>query len=370
MTRFRPILTFIFMLTLLASCSSFERHDDAVRIQKDASEKYDFYFVIDGGDTVNIIPRNSYTLRGTVINMVRIISPENCDDNSNLDSSYYLTFLSEAARDESGIEMIPLSDVELIGPALDLELNEYGNINYFENFNDPLEPRTAREVPVEEYYLDTCGKQCNCHPLVGPHIQLELKCPDCDYKHYFVELRGAYAAYNDFKLQNGVSLSTESWFAEIAAGYRTEKWGIGLAYASGVPIYNSYTSTRIWRPSLMLHGRYHFDPFSCMVPFLYGQFGMAIDKFSLDLGKVSFCDDCETQIDIKPPDADISIPLSYGIGAGIDIPITGCLFDLSFDLGYRSLAIGENFRTLQFTNVPTKRRIHMFVFRMGITLGY
>lgn len=370
------LLLIIILSALLSSCSAPEAifKDDALRIRHDRHETYEFLAITDGTDTLDMIPRNGYTLRGTVIKIQKITYPVNCENPDSVETRYYVQFRDSNAKEEDYFELIPLEDVRLIGPDLEIEKNDYGNINYFESFNNPLDPLSVREVPVDSTHIDTCSVSCNCRPLSGPplpHISINLRCPDCDYKNYFVELRASYMAYNDFQNKNGLKLTQEAWSGEIAAGYRfNSNWGLGLAYNSGVPVYNTFTETSFNRPSLMLHGRYSFNKWNCMLPFLYGQFGMAIDDFSLDLGRVSWCDDCNDDIEIEPPGTDISIPLSYGIGAGLDIPLPYCFFDLSFDIGYRSLAIGENVSTFQFLNVPSKRRIHMLVFRMGVTLGY
>lgn len=370
----KKILIFLALAAFAASCSSFQRQDDAVRIKPDKAEKYDILF---DTDSSVIGTRNGNTLRGTVIGILKKTYANDCpaDEFTKYTTRDYVLFLDSLSEDVENIEQIPLEDVELIGTKLpDLPENDYGNINWFENFNNPLDPRNIREVRVDSVYIDTCSVDyCDCAPLSVnvryPELNLRLECPDCDYSWYFLELRGGYAVYDDVN-PDKLTIGRDGYLGEAAFGARFGRYGLGLAVSSGVPIYNSLTEGDIYRPVTMLHGRYHFDKIACMIPFAYGQFGMSIDEFSLDLFKVSVCDGCKSNIEVEPPNADISIPVSWGFGIGLDIPNYTCLFDLSFDLGFRSLAVGQPMVFGGFANLPTKRRINMLVLRMGITFGY
>jgi hypothetical protein len=372
-TQLARMFIFIF-LTLIVSCSSFKRSDEAIRIKSSANHKYHELF---DRDSNFVAIRNSNTLRGTVLKIVEVTKPVDCTpENKLFETQKYVVFLDSLQPDKKSLEMIPIEDIDLVGPKLhDLPPNEHGNINWFENFNNPLDPSTIREVPVEKINIpckDTNTKFCDCSPLILPTLQ----CPDCDYKSYFVELRGGIAAYRDRKLTDidmiqQVYEGRSAYFGDIAAGYRAENWGLGVVFSSGVPIYNSFVGDDFYRPFALLHGRWHFAEFFCMRPFLFGEFGLAVDDITLDLFRVAICEDCNDKIRIEDKSKfDVSIPISWGLGAGLDIPLPYCWFDLSFDIGYRSLAIGEYVETSGFSNVPSKRRVNMFFFRLGITLGY
>ena len=364
------IVILILLLMVLASCSSIDRKDDAVRIKKESENRYSQR----KAQNDRIVQRDGTTLRGTVLKIIQETTPNSCPvmDTTTFSSRYYVLFLDANAGEMSEAERIPIENVELIGqkPELREKLkNRHNNINWFENFNDPLDPRSVREVPVDSFFINNCPDvfDCNCNPL---SIALELNCPDCTYKNYFTEIRGSYAVYNDLNA-NGFPEGREAYYAEFVQGYRFGKWGIGIMTSTGIPVYNSKVEGQdINRPLIMLHGRRQFDKFLCMFPFVYGQLGFAYDRHTVQLFNASFCDDC------AEGDADcfslpsVSIPWSYGFGVGVDIPLPFCFFDVSFDLGYKSIAIGEAYNSMLFNNVNDSRRINMLVFRLGITLGY
>lgn len=64
-------------------------------------------------------------------------------------------------------------------------------------------------------------------------------------------------------------------------------------------------------------------------------------------------------------DLDWSLPLSYGMGIGLDIPILPFI-DIELDLGYRSIAVGDSFSLLGFADIPGTRRIGTFQLRLGV----
>lgn len=362
--RLMPYIVFIILLLMvLSSCASIDRKDDAIRIKKNKEQDYSKRIDKDG----NSIKRDGNTLRGTVYKIIKVTSPNSCpvSDTTTYSSSYSVLFLDSKAGKESEIERIPLDDIDLVGQKENFKSkvqNEYDNINWFENFNDPLDPRTIREVPVDSFFVSNCPEteDCNCNPL---SIALELNCPNCDYKNYFVELRGGYAVYDDIN-SSGIPIGRDSYMGEVAFGYRTGNTGIGISISSGVPIYNSQTGEDIWRPTLMLHTKQQFDKVLCMIPFVYGQIGIAADAQSLNIFNFNSCDDLEICL------PKLNFPISYGMGIGLDIPLPFCLFDLSFDFGYKSLAIGETYNTMFYEGATGSRRVDMFLFRLGVTLGY
>lgn len=356
-----PYIVILFLLLMvLASCSSIDRKDDAIRIKKNK----ELYYSQRKDNSKNVFKRDGTTLRGTVLKVIQETKPNSCplEDTTTFANNYFVLFLDAQAGSLDEIERIPIEHIELIGQKPELRdklKNRYDNINWFENYNDPLDPRAVREVPVDSLFRDTC-QDCNCNPL---SLALELNCPDCEYKNYFVELRGAYAVYND-KNSDGLPVGRDAYYAEIATGYRWNNWGFGIMASTGVPVYNSKTGLDLYRPLMLLHGRYQFEKTLCMVPFVYSQFGFTLDVESLDLFSASACE----LPDVSLPN--VCLPISYGFGVGLDIPLPSCIFDLSLDLGYKSVLVGETFNLPLFNNVSDSRRINMLVFRLGITLGY
>lgn len=359
-------LIFSFSL-LFQSCSPDVARDDAVRIKK---EHWKDYENVPGTNEI----RNSATLRGEVVRIEKVNYM--CDD-SITGKKVYVVFRDKTP--DSHLEYIPIDDVDLVGTKPEVNLDS----NWFEKFNDPLNPREMREVPVTVRPLDTCEAICDCGPV-------DMSCPNIPCRPdkikdtwYFMEFRGAYAAYSD-KLPNLLTEDPmEAYAGEIAAGFRfgnRHQWGLGLSFFTGVPIYNSQNedfqiidgvleeATR--RPAVLLHARYSFDKTWCLFPFLYGQLGVAIDDLSLDFWSFDLgCKDCKRKLEVNDDfNADGEIALSYGFGAGIDFPLS-CNFDFSFDVGFKSLAIGEK-STFPVNGilVPDIRRVNMFILRLGITI--
>ncbi len=358
--RLMPFIFFaILLIMILSSCSSIDRKDDAVRIKKGHENKYSILKDKDG----NSYKRDGNTLRGTVFKVIEITQPKSCpvSDTTTYSKRYEVLFLDARSKCMSEAQRIPIEDIDFIGQTEEIKskfYNKYKNINWFENFNDPLDPRAIREVPVDSIYISFCPetRDCNCNPL-------GIDCPTCNYKNYFTEIRGGYAVYDDINVNNPL-IGRDSYFGEIAFGYRSGKTGVGLSLSSGVPVYNSKTGEDIRRPILMLHTRQQFGRVLCMFPFMYAQMGVALDKQSSNIFNFNSCDDN----DISLPS--LCFPLSYGFGMGLDVPLPICLFDLSFDIGYKSIAIGESHNTMFYNGVTSSRRVNMLIFRLGITLGY
>ncbi|MFP4528112.1 MAG: hypothetical protein ACLFQX_06150 [Candidatus Kapaibacterium sp.] len=370
------IVPLIAIAIALAGCSTIDsvRYKyDAVRIKPEYQNRYDT-LRIDG----EVVRRNGSALKGTVMRLETRQSPE---DTSEMNT--YVVFLDSMAT--ARFEKIPIEHVDLIGEKAGL------GRNYFEHFNDPLNPRAIREVPHDTIVVPHGETpetmDCGCDPL---YVGIGLQCPfiDCRVEalsenSFFAELKGGYAIYNDVMPAGLGNVARDAYFAELVMGYRFNyHWALGLALSTGVPLYNSLEDITqiefnsdgepisIYRPTALLHLKYSFEDTWCMIPFVYGQFGIAIDELSFDLFKITtYCDDsdCSRAYDYEPPGADISIPLSYGLGLGVDIPVS-CWFDLSFDLGVRSIAFGEQDPfTLFGALVPQKRRVNMVVFRLGLS---
>lgn len=211
---------------------------------------------------------------------------------------------------------------------------------------------------------------------------------------------------------------------DIAAGVRlgqSKRWGLGVIYSTGVRTYYEINDSLIRRPSVNLYARYdlsrdvkkfktrkietnnewitydtiHTKTYDCCYDsiiiierincelfdksyekeytiekrpcintFIYGLLGFSIDKFSIDLIETNFNDDCKRRIELYLPSVDISIPLNYGIGIGIEYPLTSYM-DLSLDLGFRSIAYGNKFLGGGVL-IPTLSRVNSVILRLGI----
>lgn len=409
MKRFLTFLfsaTTLFAIIIAAGCTKIQRTDDAIRIKPDSARKYNNY------PFNPLIIRNGNTLRGTVLKIQTIMVPDSCPPTpqTKIQSKTNVIFLDNMSPNLDFVEYIPAEDVDFIGPRFGQPLN------VFENFNFPLEPKKFRLVPWDTVFVEC--RECGCSPFSliwrPPELSLELECPTRSCNWYFLEIRGGYTAFND-NLTPTRKIASDGFFGEIAGGVRFGKhkqYGAGILLSTGVPIYNSYSSTTKLRPLALFHLRW--DPWkacssketfieeetitetekvnpcdenyyrreiykqlglkqetltrnTCFSPFFYFDFGMPIDKFSLDLVKLNLNTDCKNKIKASAPFLKIDfLPITFTIGAGIDFPISK-YFDLSFDAGFRSYAFGESQNILGYANVPSYRRVNMFFFRTGIT---
>ncbi|HYF04116.1 MAG TPA: hypothetical protein VEC36_12105 [Patescibacteria group bacterium] len=360
----------------LGGCSSVRRYDDAVRIRPERQQRYE-------QKPDNIGLRDGRTLRGTV---VEVQIARNAQNPQQIDTT--VVFLNAGLEDKGEYyERIPLADIELVGTLFNTPQNEFGNVNIFETYNNTEKIPVLRSVPVRNYVTEDCG----CEPLSfnASFAPPSIRCPDRNYSWYFVEARGIYSAYNDRRI-GFTEVGREALQGEIATGIRFggfNEWGVGLAYTSGLYAYNSFESlngntvTEANRSTLLLHTRYQMAQSVtdflgvCLKPFAYGQFGATIDKASVDLMRLNFapedCNDCNQLInDLKVNgdlgNYDFSLPLTFGLGAGIDVPVNSWL-DASFDLGWRSMGFGDASTVVGFENVPSLRRMNVWRFRMGLT---
>ncbi len=365
----------------LQSCATTKSYyDDAVRIKPDYEGLYDI-------NPFTNQSRNGSSLRGKVLGLTIITQPDSCPVNATTEYmiSQYVLFVDSLAENDGQIEKIPLNYVELIGYKLDPDDPEFGKINLVENYHNPLKPNGYREVKIDSTYIDTCS-DCGCNKLDIVLPSLRFKCPKRSCSRYFLELRGAYNIYNDVKVTN-TKIGRDNISVEIAAGVRLgvdRKIGLGVAVSNGIKAYDSKQSIDLTRPSAMLHLRYDFLSWCygkeellrkknifrtlCLSPFIYGQIGGMIDSATINLFKLNISADCKKKLNVNGelPGFDLSMPISYAIGAGMDIPLVSWL-DLSADISFRSYAIGEMTQLNGYTNVPVKRTINMLVFRFGVT---
>lgn len=420
---FRFLIIYSILALLIVSCSTKISYDDAVRIKPKATKKYNIH-----PETSKIRNGNALRGEVIKIEVYATPCSCPITDTTKYNFESFLLFVDSSVKKEKYIEKIPLEDVDLMGPKLAIRSNNYNNINLFENYNNPLLHKEIREVPVDTIWLDTCNIKCPCEPLPDiflqcPFCDIKLQCPDRELQSWFLSLKPGYAIYSDYN-SSGEIIGREDWNFDIAAGVRlgqSKRWGLGVIYSTGVRTYYSIDSSLIRRPSVNLYARYDlirdvkkyktrranqnkewisydtiytktydccydsmiiikkinyeiFDDsyekeFSiekrpCLNPFIYGLLGLSIDKFSIDLIQMNFNDDCKRRVELYLPYADISLPLNYGIGIGVEIPLASYM-DLSLDLGFRSIAYGNKLLGGGLL-IPTLSRVNSIILRLGI----
>jgi hypothetical protein len=318
-----------------------------------------------------------------------------------------LLFRPAVSREErSPVWQIPIAQLQNIAQRFGLDTTAYGGWNVVETYGVTEHIPTVRSIPVR--FL-----ACDCLPLGIGLPGFALRCPERRLPWYFIELRGVAGGYTDLPTRT----SRQGWIrysGELAVGMRFgthRQWGIGLVASPGMPLYNSFRTELLRRPLTLLHLRYqfgservirrrerlfHIDPTcgpvrtepvleeeelsspatGCIRPFLYGQLGLSVDRLTLRMARFWLaqkqqCSDCvrflkDLEASGQLPEVDFSAPLSYGLGIGVEVAATSWM-DLALDLGWRSLAIGEETALLGFQNVPSTRRLHMLLFRAGVT---
>ncbi len=375
MKSMKLLLMLASIALLSASCSSIKKYDDAVRI-KAGKEKEHSKIASTGEDRIGS------TLEGTVIQVQITSRPVSCEEDIGFIHDTTVVFLdNKMPAKKEYFERIPFGDIEHVKNLFDGPINEYENINLFENYNETTKFLGIREVPVTKRTINNCNP-CGCYEW-DYSFDIDIKCPEIKYRWYFLELRYGLAVYADFRRASEEIQRSEVLF-ESAAGFRfgnNRQWGLGLLASTGVPVFDAVIRSRDYqRPFVALHGRWqssesHFLGI-CMKPFIYTNFGIPIDKLSLALPRLTLSTDCkeckEYLNDLKAkgelPGADFSLPLVYGFGAGFDLPFIGTDFmSLSADIGFRSMGIGEEMEGGGFFNVPTMRRVNMLLFRLGFT---
>ncbi len=366
------------VLLILSSCSTtMQRNDDAIRIKPDSVKNFRW-------NRFNESFRNGSLLRGTVVGAKVIVSPQPCPQPEDTIHQGYVIFVDSLSKAES-YEYIPFEAVQFIADSLNINQD---TALVFENFNNPEGIRQLRMVEIDTIYND-CNP-CNCRPLNLLDFKLpriKLSCIERKFHRVFIELKAGYSIFTD-KLFSGEEKGREGWSLEASAGirlgdeknYNSDKWnpnwGLGLTFSTGVNTLNTFNDEDITRPALLTYLRWQSPDGRflglCMRPFIYGQLGITLDKLSLDLFRINWCDECKEgeagsqlpSIELQP-NVDWSLPISWGVGFGFDVPVLPIL-DISFDFGYRSLAFGELTTALDYI-VPTGRRVDMFLFRFGLT---
>ncbi len=381
---------------LLLSCARPPLSDDIVRIRPDMVPQW--------RNVLEDTLYGGYFLRGTALELhIRLNS------RGGYDTVLFFRPISAKAEEEPPVVPIPVSQLQNIARRFGLDTTQYGGWNIVETYAVTERIPAIRTIPVRT-------AACDCLPLGIDLPGIRLRCPERSSQWYFLELRGLSAAYTD--APNRSSLQGRlRYAAEVAAGLRLgayRQWGIGIAYHSGLPVYNSFRSELLRRPAALLYVRYQFGNetvsrrrkqyvririphcpeemtayqeewvdlstgqplLQCIRPFVYGQLGMNLDRLTLRMGRFWLsqkqeCSDCvrfirQLEASGRLPEVDFSLPLSWGIGIGAEVALTRWM-DFGVDLGWRSFAVGEETALLGFQNVPSTRRLSMLVLRAGLT---
>jgi opacity protein-like surface antigen len=371
------ILFAILALIILNSCSSTKEvmNDDAVRIDLEKVtdlENFNPYIEPNTGKQ-----RNPSTLRGNVFSVTKIKNDSTTNE--------YVIFLDQMAfnLENPKYEYIPIDIVDLQGPKIGLKSN------WFENYNNPLNHDVIREVDT----LTINNKGCGCSKITCPDCEIECPFPWQDRANnrspIFISANIGIASYADKSPLLLTERGFDRPFGEFAIGYRFQDrskahFQLGLAYFTGIKVYENQTNKLLNRDALMLHGKYQFNEWNCIFPYVYGQIGASLDVNSIYMGKLALSTqfkgmfdyecDCEAELDadaklkhdlaLKAPEVDLSIPISIGLGAGFDIPVNK-YFDISIDLGYKYMKIGETTTIYDF-KVPTSKPMSIYTLRLGI----
>ena len=264
---------------------------------------------------------------------------------------------------------------------------------------------------------------------LGIDAGLNLHCFDREYSPVFLGVLGNASMFNDGNalVDQGKIHVIGDVIAGARLG-KDQRWMLGFTYSSGIQTVNAGAITSLLtnldtlitipRPMVLLTGRYYFNPpknviekkanqsffyinvnngesegsskaeqelnemkssdnwfkaiFGCIKPYTYGEFGMSFDaqtKNAWQMSAGATCNTCVAKIKEAQAngeiDLDWSLPLSYGMGIGLDIPILPFI-DIELDLGYRSIAVGDSFSLLGFADIPGTRRIGTFQLRLGV----
>ncbi len=256
-TKFAIYGMFILALAAMFSCSDKIYRDDAVRIKPDSAMKYNIH-----PKTQDL--RSGLTLRGEVKKIVIDAIPDSCPITDNTTYTYkgYVLFVDSSAKKRNATERIPLEDVDLVGPQIDMPKNAYGNINFFETYNNPLLPKELREVKVDTVRKNPCVTPCTCEEIGMPSYEMPclfcFTCPERQLSRLFLELKPGYSVYRDFNAL-GEKVGKDDWTFDVAAGVRlgsSKRWGVGVIASSGVWTFNAIDSSIAKRASVNLYARY------------------------------------------------------------------------------------------------------------------
>lgn len=408
----------------LIGCASVETKpetspfEDAVRIKPEAAHRY----VQLASTAAN---RDGRTLRGVVSHVLIIMDTSGVAVDTvwayrdKFDSTLSDTRIAIPLRD---IELLPT-----IFP--DIKTGESRGINLVESYHVTKNIPTIRELPIERSNAPKRDCDCEPFSIsMALGIKLRCYDRDYTRFTSSVLGRASMYTDGNSVLQAGKVAYGGDVIAGYRFG-EDMRWMLGLTYSSGLPAVDAGDITptlttlndlaETVRPLALLTGRYYFTPlkqsevlkdkerpylyidasvgeqkptpaeeelrrlrandswfkavFGCIKPYMYGELGMALDAATMGAASLSLsgvqCSDCTVKLqDAKANgslDVDWSMPVSFGLGVGINIPVAPFL-DLEIDIGYRNIAVSDGYDLLGFTNVPNVRRMDSFQIRFGV----
>ena len=291
----------------------------------------------------------------------------------------------------------------------------------------PLQDALIKNCDCQPFSLNM-GLDLSLRLALGLDAGIGLSCFDRDYSEFWGAAHLRTSSYTDGIIDNAIygtsDLARLQFGGDFTAGIRVGedyRWAFGLTFIQGMQTINAGAfdpniliadMPLVNRPIGLLTSRHYFVPvknsqkgkksesffyvdvygdesdkpareekegdgilkalFGCMKPYAYNEFGFAFDAASLAALSMSLgleCYDCTIRIKDAQANGDInmnwSIPLTYGFGVGVDIPIMDDV-DLEIDLCYRDVAVGDSYSLLGFSNIPSTRRLGTFQLRLGV----
>lgn len=420
----RPLALLTLGALLAVGCASVDTKpdtspfEDAVRIKPEAAHRY----VQLASTAAN---RDGRTLRGVVSHVLIMVDTS----GNPLDTvwAYRDKFDSTLSDTRIAIPLRDIELIPTIFP--DIKTGEHRGINLVESYHVTKNIPTIRELPVERSDAPKKDCDCEPFSVsMALGIKLQCYDRDYTRFTMSGVGRASMYTDGNTMLQAGKVAYGGDVIAGYRFG-EDMRWMLGMTFSSGLPTVNAGDITptlttlndlsETARPLALLTGRYYFMPlkqsealkhkerpyvyidasigeqkptpseeelrrlrandswfkavFGCIKPYVYGEVGMALDAMttgaaSLSLGGVQ-CSECTVSLQNAKAngslDVDWSMPVSFGLGVGINIPIAPFL-DLEIDVGYRNIAVGDGLNLLGFTNVPDVRRLESFQIRFGV----
>lgn len=357
------LIYLLITLAILASCSNVKveeinKTDHAVRIKEEFADLYNYIPSKDSLSQItdnDTIQRNGLVLRGEVIKLVKNYYQDSTGDVEILKS--HVLFIDSLAKNKYVPEIIKTEHIDYShNLALGKDSSFFEVYHDGEDFNEmtavPVEINRKSTPPPSEIPDPPPVMDCPCE-----QVDIELSCVQRNYKAYWVGLNGSML------LRESEDVGRNAGY-EIKAAYYLDKyktWSIGLNYVSNYKVQQSLTNELYNVQNLLLFSKKELKPWFCIRPYFFGEFGAAIDEASLDLFRLN-CADCKRNL--EGGDADLSIPISFGLGTGVNLPLTSWL-DLDINIAYRSLSYGD-FQNYFGFRTPTRRRLNGVFFGIGL----
>jgi len=401
-------------------------HEDAVRIKPEVSEKY---FQKSSGDasrdgrTLRGYVEYVQIMRDSANNAIDTVFAFRDKVNNKPSAKGILIPLKHI---ETIPTLFPGIQTDSLG-GINLVESFHVTKNIPEIRTIPLQDALIKNCDCQPFSLNM-GLDVSLRLALGLDAGIGLSCFDRDYSEFWGATHLRTSSYTDGIIDNAIygtsDLARLQYGGDFTVGIRVGedyRWAFGLTFIQGMQTINAGAfdpniliadMPLVNRPIGLFTSRHYFVPvknsqkgkksesffyvdvygdesdkpareekegdgilkalFGCMKPYAYNEFGFAFDAASLAALSMSLgleCYDCTIRIKDAQANGDInmnwSIPLTYGFGVGVDIPIMDDV-DLEIDLGYRDVAVGDSYSLLGFSNIPSTRRLGTFQLRLGV----